>query len=86
MVRIVKYGVCIMNDSKNSFDDVIDIFQEVFGWDATQAANCAYTIHNRGEYVIKWFDDERSALLVAQVMKSEGLSTKLIIDRNAQLD
>lgn len=86
MVKIVQFGVAVLNDDTTSFDSVIDAFQQVFCWDITQAHNCANIIHNKGEYVIKWFDHEKTALYVAGVLRSRGLKTKIIIDKNAEID
>lgn len=74
-----------MNDSVNSFDRVIQIFQDVFSWDITQAGNAAMLIHNRGEYIVKVFDKEDSALYIAQILRRQGLNTKLIIDKSGKI-
>lgn len=86
MVKIVKFGVVVLNDSVNSFNHVIDVFQEIFCWDITQSHNCANVIHNKGEYAVKWFDHEKSALFVAELLRSRGLKTKIIIDRDVEID
>lgn len=86
MVKIVKFGVAVLNDDNTSFDQVISAFQEVFCWDITQAHNCANIIHNKGEMVLKWLDYEDTALYIAEVLRSRGLKTKIIIDRNATMD
>ncbi len=86
MVKVVKFGVAVLNDDKTSFDQVISAFQDVFCWDITQAHNCANIIHHKGEMVLKWFDHEDTALYVAQVLRAQGLKTKIIIDKNAEVD
>ena len=85
MVKIVKFGVCIMNDSVNSFEHVTHTLQDVLSWDITQAANCASITHYKGEYVVKWLDSEEAALYVAQVLHSSGLKVKIITDKNATI-
>lgn len=72
----------VVNDDINSFDHVIHTLQDVFSYDVTQAANCADLVHRKGGYVVKWFDNEQAALYVAQVLRSRGLTTKLIIDKS----
>jgi len=86
MVKIVQFGVCVLNDSKHSFDEVIDTFQELLGWDVTQAANAAQIIHRKGEYVIRWYNSENDALYMLSLLRSKGLGTKLIIDRTSQIE
>jgi ATP-dependent Clp protease adapter protein ClpS len=86
MVKIVKFGICVLNDSVNSFEYVVKAFQDIFGWDVTQAGNCANIIHLRGEYVVKWLDSEDTALFLAQVLRGKGLNVKLIIDKNATIE
>lgn len=85
MVRIVKFGVALMNDSVNTFDDVIEALQEVLNWDVTQSANSANIVHAKGEYILKWFDSEDIALLVATQLRMKGLNTKLIIDKSGTI-
>lgn len=80
-----KFGVCVMNDNVNSFERVIQIFQDIFSWDITQAGNCATVIHNKGEYIVKVFDSEKAALFVAQLLRGQGLTTKLIIDKSGKI-
>tara|TARA_R110000868_G_scaffold268036_2_gene527277 strand:+ start:212 stop:469 length:258 start_codon:yes stop_codon:yes gene_type:complete len=82
MVKIVKFGVCVLNDSVNSFEDVIEVFQAVFGWDITQAANCANIIHHKGEYTVKKVDSRPVAMFIAKSLKSKGLSVKVVTDNN----
>lgn len=82
MVKIVRFGVCVVNDSVNSFNYVTNTLQDLFSWDITQAENCTYLIDRKGEYVVKWFDSEESALYVAAVARRKGLNTKIIIDKN----
>jgi ATP-dependent Clp protease adapter protein ClpS len=85
MVKIVKFGLVVLNDSEHSFQDVIHTFQSVFGHDYTQAANCANLIHNKGEYAVKWYDAEKDALLMAERLRSVGLKVKILIDNNVEL-
>ena len=86
MVKIVQFGVVVLNDDTTSFQRVISVFQDVFSWDITQSHNCANIIHHKGEMVVKWFDHEKTALYVAEVLRSRGLKTKIIIDRNAEIN
>lgn len=85
MVKIVQFGVCVLNDSVNSFNDVVQAFQAVFGWDVTQAANCANIIHNRGEYIVKKVDSKQIAMFIAKSLKSKGLSVKVVTDKNENI-
>ena len=68
MVKVVKFGVCVVNDDQHSFDFVIQSLQEIFSWDTTQAANCALLVDARGEFVVKWYDQEQPALMAAQTV------------------
>lgn len=86
MVKVVKFGIEVANDSKHSFDDVIRVFQDLFGWDITQSANSAYIIHTKGSYVVKWFDSENTALYVLSTLKSQKFNAKLVIDRSGSLE
>lgn len=85
MVKCIKYGILIMNDSVNSFQYVINMLQDLFSWDITQASNCANIIHNKGEYVVKWLDSEDAAVFVIKILKSKGMKAKLVVDKNATI-
>ena len=78
------FGVVVMNDNYNSFDQVIATFQEIFNWDITQAGNCANIIHNAGEYAVKWFESQKVAMMYAKVLMAKGLSVKIISNRNEE--
>lgn len=86
MVRVVRFGVVVLNDSVNSFDSVIKALQDVFNWDVTQAANCAYIVHNKGEYVVQWYDCEKTALYASGLLRLKGLTVKLLIDKTASIE
>lgn len=81
MARIIKYGVCIMNDSVNTRKYVTVTLQDLFNWDITQASNCVNIIDHKGEYVVKWFDSESIAIYIAKILKMKGLKTKLVVDK-----
>ncbi len=85
MVKIVKFGIVVLNDSVHSFNDVIKVFQMLFGHDETQAANCANIIHLKGEYAVKWYDSEKDALMMAEKLRSYGLSVKILLDKTTEI-
>ena len=86
MVKIIKFGVCVLNDSTHTFDEVTDILKEIFSWDVTQAANCAHIIDNQGKYVVKWFDKNQTALYVVDFLQQRGLTVTIITDKTQTIE
>ena len=52
-------SLIVWNDEVNSFEWVIETLMEVCGHSAEQAEQCAYIIHFRGKYAVKFgsYDD-----------------------------
>lgn len=86
MVKIVRYGVTLLNDSVNTFTTVVESLQEVLNWDVTQSSNSAHIAHNKGEYLLKWYDSEEDAYFTATQLRIRGLKVKLIIDKSGTIE
>lgn len=50
------YNLVVWNDSKNTFDWVIETLIEICGHTHEQAEQCAYIIHFNGKYAVKQGD------------------------------
>lgn len=85
MVKIVRFGVSLVNDNVNTLEYVVESLQEVMNWDVTQAGNCANIVHMRGDYVLTWYDSEKAALATATMLQMKGLKVKLIIDKSGTI-
>lgn len=86
MVKVIRFGVALLNDSVNTFEGVVEALQEVLNWDVTQCLNSANIVHNKGEYVLTWFDSEDVALLIATQLRVKGLKVKIIIDKSGTIE
>lgn len=86
MVKIVRYGVALLNDSVNTFEGVVEALQDVLNWDVTQCLNSANIVHSKGEYLLKWFDSEEVAYIVASQLRMRGLKVKMIIDKSGTIE
>lgn len=53
------YRLIVWNDEVNTFQWVIETLMQVCGHSAEQAEQCAYLIHFKGKYAVKYgpFDD-----------------------------
>lgn len=67
------YKVILHNDEHNSFTDIEQVLSYVFGWDVTQAGNCANIAHNNGSCVIASFTNIHNAILVNDALTAKGL-------------
>lgn len=49
------YAIIIYHDELNQMEFVAELISTVFGYEKSQALNCAYLVCNRGEYLIRRF-------------------------------
>jgi ATP-dependent Clp protease adaptor protein ClpS len=52
------FGLIVWNDEVNTFEWVIETLMEVCGHTEEQAEQCAYIIHFRGKYAVKYGEYE----------------------------
>lgn len=73
-----KYCLFLHNDDYNSFTYVIYILKTMFGWDETQALNCANIAGEVGKCELRCFDDYEDALYVCKVLESKNLNVNIV--------
>jgi ATP-dependent Clp protease adapter protein ClpS len=86
MVKIRKFGVKLINDNENSLEYVIHTLMDLFSWDITQAANCVYIVDRKGEYVIKWVENEDVAYHIAKVLTYKRLNVDVVTSEDETLE
>jgi len=62
-----------------SFSYVVECFQSILGHEATQAANCANVIHEKGKYAVKTFSDKEIADLTADLLSDCGFFVETVV-------
>lgn len=71
------YKIVVYNDDSHTYDEVVQIFIRVFGYDVTRAANCALIINNKGSFVCKSTTDAGWAMSELDALKRSGLKAEL---------
>ena len=71
------YEIIVHNDSENSFEYVIEVFQSILGHEMTQAANCANIIHAKGKYVVRTTKDLEIAQTMVELLLDYGLNAEM---------
>jgi len=80
MKKAKKIGVVITHDEFNSYEFLTEALSQVFGYEISQAANCAHIIVEKGSYIVKTFDksDLDKAAAYRDLLEDHQIPTKLI--------
>lgn len=76
--RKIKHKVIVHNNDTMSFSYVTECFQSVLGYEATQAANCANIIHEKGKYAVKTFTEKEAAVTTAEMLEDCGFFVEIV--------
>lgn len=49
------YAIVIYHDDLNQIEFVAELIGTIFGYEKSQALNCAHIVYNRGEYLVRRF-------------------------------
>lgn len=49
------YAIVVYHDDLNQLEFLAEVIGTIFGYEKSQALNCAHIVHNRGEYLIRRF-------------------------------
>lgn len=69
----VKYEIMLHDDSKNTFDHVIDCLVDICGHNELQANQCALITHKNGKCSV-FVDDKDECEVVYELLLRNGLS------------
>jgi len=70
------WSIVLYNDDINTFDWVIDCLVKYCGHDLVQAEQCAYFVHTKGKYAVK-FGDKIKLKPICETLQEKGLSASL---------
>jgi ATP-dependent Clp protease adapter protein ClpS len=75
-----KIGIVVFHDEFNSYEFLTEALSQVFGYELSQAANCAHIITERGNYVVKTFDqkDLEKASAYRDILEEHQIPVKII--------
>jgi len=71
------YQIIVHNDSENTFQHVVEVFQSVLGYEMSQAANCANIVHHKGKYAVKTVKDKENAEAFLELLLDYGLDAEI---------
>lgn len=74
------YALVVYYDELNQLEFLADVLGTVLGYEQTQAYNCAYLIHNRGEYLVRKFpaSQKQKAQACLDGLSVNGIPAELI--------
>ncbi len=76
------YTLIVWNDEVNTFEWVIETLIAVCGHSEEQAEQCAYIIHFRGKYAVKYGDyDTLKPMCDAITERGIGATIEMVVDK-----
>jgi ATP-dependent Clp protease adaptor protein ClpS len=82
MAGKTRYCIIVHNDEENSHEDVVELFRIVLGYDPIQAQQCAYLVHNNGEYAVKTFKNKQDAEAIYEQFIKNGINTEIRLSKH----
>ena len=75
-----KIGIMVLHDEFNSYEFLTQALGQIFGYDTSQAANCAHIIYERGNYVVKTLNrkDLVKAGFYVDILEENQIPAKII--------
>lgn len=71
-----QWSIVLYNDDVNTFDWVIDCLVKYCDHDPVQAEQCAYFVHYKGKYAVK-FGEKIKLKPICETLQEKGLSAAL---------
>jgi len=80
MKKPKKYSMFISYNKTYTVDQLADLVSQLFGYDITQATNCALFIVRLGRYKIKEYKQDKlnQAIELSKLADSHNLDTELV--------
>lgn len=70
------WSIVLYNDDVNTFDWVIECLVKYCDHDIVQAEQCAYFVHTKGKYAVK-YGDKNKLKPICETLIEKGLSASL---------
>lgn len=80
MKKAKKIGIVVTHDEFNSFEFLTEALSQVFGYELSQAANCAHIVVEKGSYVVKTFNTNEldKAAAYRDILDDHQIPVKII--------
>jgi len=74
------YAILLHHDEMNSVHFVAEAIAPLFGYEKTQAYNCAYLMYNQGQYVAKRYkaSEKCEATNCLEALQQRGIPAEII--------